>query len=237
MEGRQHHQAPGVLRRPDRRRVGTQRRDVLWPADRRTAPHGTGARSAQWSQHAHDRRRRGHGESVQRRGHRLRLRDRSASPPRSSPRRCSRTTPRSSASTTSDSRAAYGDYFKVARAFVRIISDPKILTACVGVGLRIEPLMNELLAIMANLMRNDKKGPAELGYRALLRLVRRHPRARLRHVVERRADQGLRLNYTGLDVGDTDARQQGAREARDERLGLRPCVRRARRGSPRSVRR
>ena len=66
--------------------------------------------------------------------------------------------------------AAYGDYFKVARAFVRIISEPKILTACVGVGLRIEPLMNELLAIMANLMRHDTRGPAEVGYRALLRL-------------------------------------------------------------------
>jgi flavin-dependent dehydrogenase len=66
--------------------------------------------------------------------------------------------------------SAYGDYFKVARAFVRIISEPKILSACVGVGLRIEPLMKELLAIMANLMRNDKKGPAEIGYRALLRL-------------------------------------------------------------------
>jgi geranylgeranyl reductase family protein len=68
-------------------------------------------------------------------------------------------------------QSAYGDYFKVARAFVRIISDPKILTVCVAVGMRIEPLMNELLAIMANLMRNDKKGPAELGYRALLRLA------------------------------------------------------------------
>jgi flavin-dependent dehydrogenase len=66
--------------------------------------------------------------------------------------------------------SAYGDYFKVARAFVRIISEPKILSACVGVGMRIEPLMNELLAIMANLMRNDKHGPAEIGYRALLRL-------------------------------------------------------------------
>jgi hypothetical protein len=36
--------------------------------------------------------------------------------------------------------------------------------------MRIEPLMNELLAIMANLMRNDQRGPAEIGYRALLRL-------------------------------------------------------------------
>jgi geranylgeranyl reductase family protein len=66
---------------------------------------------------------------------------------------------------------AYGEYYKVARAFVRVISEPKILTACVGVGMRIEPLMRELLNIMANLMRNDAKGPAELGYRALVRLA------------------------------------------------------------------
>ena len=66
---------------------------------------------------------------------------------------------------------AYGDYFRLARAFVRVISEPKILTACVGLGMRVEPLMKELLSIMANLMRNDKNGPAELGYRALLRLA------------------------------------------------------------------
>jgi geranylgeranyl reductase family protein len=66
---------------------------------------------------------------------------------------------------------AYGDYFRLARAFVRVISEPKILTACVGLGMRVEPLMKELLSIMANLMRNDKNGPAELGYRALSRLA------------------------------------------------------------------
>ena len=66
---------------------------------------------------------------------------------------------------------AYGDYYQVARAFVRIISEPKILTACVGLGLRVEPLMRELLAMMANLMSNDAKGPAALGYRALVRLT------------------------------------------------------------------
>jgi flavin-dependent dehydrogenase len=66
---------------------------------------------------------------------------------------------------------AYGDYYKVARAFVRVISEPKILSVCVGVGMRIEPLMTTLLAIMANLMRNDKRGPAEVGYQALLRLA------------------------------------------------------------------
>jgi geranylgeranyl reductase family protein len=71
--------------------------------------------------------------------------------------------------------AAYGDYFKVARAFVRLISEPKILSVCVGAGLRIAPLMNELLAIMANLMSNDNKGPAEVGYRAMVRLANAVP--------------------------------------------------------------
>ena len=31
--------------------------------------------------------------------------------------------------------------------------------------------MRELLVMMANLMRNDEKGPAEVGYRALVRLA------------------------------------------------------------------
>jgi geranylgeranyl reductase family protein len=72
-------------------------------------------------------------------------------------------------------QAAYGDYFKVARGFVRLISEPKILAACVGVGMRIPPLMNEILAIMANLMSNDNKGPAEVGYRAISRLANAIP--------------------------------------------------------------
>ncbi len=66
---------------------------------------------------------------------------------------------------------AYGEYYKVARAFVRLISEPAILAACVGFGMRVEPLMRELLAVMANLMRNDRSGPAEMGYRAMSRLV------------------------------------------------------------------
>ena len=71
--------------------------------------------------------------------------------------------------------AAYGDYYKVARAFVRLISEPKVLAACVGTGLRVPYLMKELLAIMANLMSNDTKGPAEVGYRALSRLANAIP--------------------------------------------------------------
>jgi geranylgeranyl reductase family protein len=67
--------------------------------------------------------------------------------------------------------AAYGEYYKVARAFVRVISKPEILTACVGAGLRARPVMVELLNVMANLMRNDRRGPSELIFRALSRLT------------------------------------------------------------------
>jgi menaquinone-9 beta-reductase len=63
--------------------------------------------------------------------------------------------------------AAYGAYFKVARAFVHLISHPEAMRLCVGVGMRSELLMNQLLRIMANLMRPDATGPAELGFRAM----------------------------------------------------------------------
>ena len=66
---------------------------------------------------------------------------------------------------------AYGEYYKVARMFVRIISEPQILAVCVKLGLRIEPLMKELLAIMANLMSNGTHGPAEVGFNAMNKLV------------------------------------------------------------------
>jgi geranylgeranyl reductase family protein len=67
-------------------------------------------------------------------------------------------------------QAAYGDYYKVARAFVRLISEPKVLQACVGLGLRVPPVMRELLKIMANLMSNDEPGLGERGYRAITKL-------------------------------------------------------------------
>ena len=63
--------------------------------------------------------------------------------------------------------AAYGPYYNVARAFVHVISHPEVMRLCVGLGMRSELLMTQLLRIMANLMRPDAVGPAELGYRAL----------------------------------------------------------------------
>ena len=64
-------------------------------------------------------------------------------------------------------RAAYGSYFKVARAFVHLISHPDAMRLCVQLGMRSEILMNQLLRIMANLMRPDASGLAEVGYRAM----------------------------------------------------------------------
>ena len=58
----------------------------------------------------------------------------------------------------------------MARAFVRLISEPKLMALCVGIGMRSETLMNELLSLMANLMRPDERGPAEVAYRAMATL-------------------------------------------------------------------
>jgi geranylgeranyl reductase family protein len=63
--------------------------------------------------------------------------------------------------------AAYGAYYKVARAFVRMISNPQAMKVCVGLGMRSEFVMTQLLRIMANLMRPDAAGPAEIGFRAM----------------------------------------------------------------------
>lgn len=65
---------------------------------------------------------------------------------------------------------AYGPYYDVARAFVRLIAEPKLMALCVSLGMRSETLMSELLAMMSNLMRPDELGPAEVGYRMMARL-------------------------------------------------------------------
>jgi len=67
---------------------------------------------------------------------------------------------------------AYGPYYKVARAFVHLISNPQAMRACVSVGMRSEAFMSQLLRIMANLMRPDAAGPAEIGFRAMELLSR-----------------------------------------------------------------
>jgi geranylgeranyl reductase family protein len=75
--------------------------------------------------------------------------------------------PRALAEYDRELTAAYGPYFKVARAFVHLISHPDAMRVCVNIGMRSDLLMNQLLRIMANLMRPDAPGPAEIGYRGL----------------------------------------------------------------------
>jgi len=63
---------------------------------------------------------------------------------------------------------AYGDYYRVGRAFVRLISDPARMRLCVATGMRSKAFMAQLMRIMANLMRPRDLGPAEIGYRAMV---------------------------------------------------------------------
>jgi flavin-dependent dehydrogenase len=70
---------------------------------------------------------------------------------------------------------AYDLYFRLARTFVRIISRPEAMRLCVGTGMRSEPIMSWMLRIMANLMRPDETGPAEVAYRALATVARLVP--------------------------------------------------------------
>jgi geranylgeranyl reductase family protein len=69
----------------------------------------------------------------------------------------------------------YGLYFKVARAFVKIIGRPDLMRALVGTGMRSRTLMEWVLRIMANLLRPDELGPAEAAYRAVAALARLTP--------------------------------------------------------------
>jgi geranylgeranyl reductase family protein len=69
----------------------------------------------------------------------------------------------------------YGLYFKVARHFARIIGQPALMRELTRVGMRSRPLMEWVLRIMANLLRDDEVGPAEAAYRAVARLARLVP--------------------------------------------------------------
>jgi menaquinone-9 beta-reductase len=69
----------------------------------------------------------------------------------------------------------YGLYFKVARAFVKIIGRPELMKVLVSTGMHSQTLMEWILRIMANLLRPDELGPAEAAYRAVAMLARMVP--------------------------------------------------------------
>lgn len=72
-------------------------------------------------------------------------------------------------------RDEYDLYYRVARAFVRIIGHPNLMRILVGTGMRSRTLMEWVLRIMANLLREDERGPAEAAYRAVAAIARLAP--------------------------------------------------------------
>jgi geranylgeranyl reductase family protein len=71
--------------------------------------------------------------------------------------------------------AEYGQYFKVARLFAHVIGRPALMREMTRVGMQSRTLMEWVLRIMANLLRPDELGPAELAYKATAALARLAP--------------------------------------------------------------
>lgn len=71
----------------------------------------------------------------------------------------------------------YGEYFKVARLFARVIGRPVLMRELSRVGIQSRTLMEWVLRIMANLLRPDEIGPAEAAYKAAAAIIRLMPNA------------------------------------------------------------
>jgi menaquinone-9 beta-reductase len=66
---------------------------------------------------------------------------------------------------------SYDLYYKVARAFVRLIGQPGTMRALTRIGLQSRPLMEWVLRVMANILRPDERHLAEAAYRMVERVV------------------------------------------------------------------
>ncbi len=73
--------------------------------------------------------------------------------------------------------AEYGEYFKVARLFARVIGRPALMRELTRAGMHSRTLMEWVLRIMANLLRPDELGPAEMAYKAAAKIVKLAPNA------------------------------------------------------------
>lgn len=67
----------------------------------------------------------------------------------------------------------YGLYFKVGGAFMKLMGHGDLMRLVVGTGMYSRTLMEWILRIMANLVREDELGPAEAAYRAVAAIARR----------------------------------------------------------------
>jgi flavin-dependent dehydrogenase len=71
--------------------------------------------------------------------------------------------------------AEYALYWKVARLFAKVIGNPQLLHQLTRVGMQSRTLMEWVLRIMANLLRDDELGPAEAVYKTVATMVRAVP--------------------------------------------------------------
>ncbi len=71
--------------------------------------------------------------------------------------------------------ATYGLYYKVGRAFVKVIGHPALMRAMLETGMRSATVMEWVMRIMANMLRPGELGPAEAAYKALAGLARLAP--------------------------------------------------------------
>jgi geranylgeranyl reductase family protein len=73
--------------------------------------------------------------------------------------------------------AQYGDYFKMARLFARVIGRPALMRELTRAGMHNRSLMEWVLRITSNTLRPDELGPAELVYKAATKLMKLAPDA------------------------------------------------------------
>ncbi len=66
----------------------------------------------------------------------------------------------------------YGLYFRIGRAFAKIIGKPAIMKNLTGTGMRSKSLMEWALRIMSNMLRPEERGPAELAYNTIATLLK-----------------------------------------------------------------
>jgi len=71
----------------------------------------------------------------------------------------------------------FGQYFKMARLFARIIGRPALMRELTRAGMHNRSLMEWAVRIMSNLLRPDEMGPAEIAYKAIDKIVRLAPNA------------------------------------------------------------
>ena len=115
----------------------------------------------------------------------------------------------------------------MARLFAKVIGNPALMRELTRVGMQSRTLMEWVLRIMANLLRDDELGPAEAAYRAVAAIVRvvLSPAPLTRRCCAERVDAlGSRHRRRASSADATSSRRRrGPREdpdaGRDEQRG------------------